>query len=98
MTWIEDITSENECVLKVELLAPPTHYSAWVYRELLADGSPVYVAMCPEIDGAMAQGDSSSEAMASLYEEVIPMMIDYLREDQLPVPAPLSHRSVTGTV
>lgn len=96
MTWIDDITQESECVLKFEQVHPPTTYSAWVYRDTLSDGAPVYVAMCPEIDGAMAQSDSASDAMRDLYEEVIPMMIEHLEEHDLPVPAPLSHRSVTA--
>ena len=41
---------------------------AVLYREELADGSTVWVAEDPDLDGCMAQGDTREEALAALEE------------------------------
>ncbi len=45
------------------------HFSAVIHQEELSDGSPIFVAHCPEID-VTSQGQSRDEAMSNLKEAV----------------------------
>lgn len=45
------------------------HFSAVIHQENLSDGSPIFVAHCPEID-VTSQGESREQALTNLQEAV----------------------------
>lgn len=45
------------------------HFTAVIHEEKLSDGSPIFVAHCPEVDIA-SQGKSRDEALTNLKEAV----------------------------
>lgn len=70
--------------------APPyaeSTYATEIVRETLEDGSTVYVASHPELDGCMAHGDTVDEARANL-AEAFQLSMEHLAEYELPIPAP----------
>lgn len=86
MTWIDQL-SDQELGIRIEdRSAVPIFYSCQVLIDRSETNEPLYVAACLELDGAMAQGMTESEAIHNLYHDVIPDYIASLREDGLPVP------------
>jgi len=45
------------------------NFTAIVHQESLSDGTPIFVAHCPEID-VTSQGDTEAEAIANVREAV----------------------------
>lgn len=72
-------------------------YSVQVLRDQLTDGTDVYIAGNPELEGCKAQGKTIEEALNNLNEARIDYIYSLL-EDGLPVPTPKATTSVTGTV
>ena len=62
----------------------------------LSDGSPVVVAMNPELPGCMAQGDTEEEALQELEEARQEYIYVRLMKDR-PVPVPESTRTLVVT-
>ncbi len=62
-------------------------YILVVFRDETTDDEPVYVALNPELDGCVAQGDSMQEAQENLEEYRIDH-IEHLLKHNLPVPGP----------
>ena len=62
-------------------------YLTQVMKDTVYDGSTVYVAVNPELDGCIGQGDTIEEALHDL-AEVRPKFILSLLEDNIPVPEP----------
>jgi predicted RNase H-like HicB family nuclease len=62
-------------------------YLTVVLRDETTDGDPIYVAMNPELEGCIAQGDTPDEARQNLSETRIDF-IRYMLEDDVPIPEP----------
>ncbi len=62
-------------------------YVTVISLERLSDGSPVYFAFHPELPGCMSDGESPEEARANL-DEARRVCLEYLRENNLPIPDP----------
>lgn len=62
-------------------------YTTIVAQDELTDGTIVFVAHNPELEGCMADGATEAEAVASLYDARVDF-IYFLLEDGLPVPPP----------
>lgn len=63
------------------------HYVSLAFRDQTTDGEPIYVALHPELNGCIAQGETMHEALENLNE----MRVDYIQhllEYNLPVPEP----------
>jgi predicted RNase H-like HicB family nuclease len=71
-------------------------YVVQVSKEDVADGVYLYLAINPEFEGCMAQGDSPEEAVANL-EEVRTAYIEHLLDHNLPVPSPFTTVTSSGT-
>lgn len=50
-------------------------------------GQTYYLAEHPELEGCMSEGETPEEASANL-QEVTAMLIEHLRENNLPIPRP----------
>jgi predicted RNase H-like HicB family nuclease len=90
----------TECRKEAELLAMQP-YSVLVIRDTTAHGEPILVAVNPELDGCMAHGKTSEEAIENLKEA----RIDYLQVcllSETPIPTPVAleeeYISSSGTV
>jgi predicted RNase H-like HicB family nuclease len=68
-------------------------YQVIVTYEQDDDGRAFYLAVNPEIEGAMAQGDTVDEAEANL-ADVRQMVIEHLIANGLPVPMPMPLNSL----
>jgi predicted RNase H-like HicB family nuclease len=66
-----------------------------VSKEEVADGVTLYLAINPELEGCMAQGDSPEEAIANL-DEVRTDYIEHLLDHKLPVPSPFTTVTTSG--
>jgi len=64
-------------------------YLTVVLRDETTEGEPIYVAMNPELEGCVAQGDTPEEARYNLNETRIDF-IRYMLEDDVPIPEPQS--------
>lgn len=76
-------------------------YSVLVIRDATAQGDPIFLAVNPELEGCMAHGKISEEAIENLKEA----RIDYLQVcllSGIPIPAPAAledeYTSPSGTV
>jgi predicted RNase H-like HicB family nuclease len=78
-----------------ELAARP--YSMRLIPDNSIPGESLYLALNPELDGCMAQGRTSKEALDYL-DEVRIDHIEHLLEHGLPVPEPASMATTTGPV
>lgn len=63
------------------------HYSSIVFLDSTTDDEPIYVAIHPELEGCIAQGETILEAKANL-ETARFDFIEYLLENNLPIPEP----------
>lgn len=61
-------------------------------KERTTDGDTLFLAVTPELDGCMAQGESAEEALEGL-DEIRVEYIEHLLEFNLPVPSPLSRKT-----
>ncbi len=64
-----------------------TPYSTMVALDETTDGEPIYVALNPELEGCVSQGDTVEEAVNNLGDARIDY-IESLLEDGLSVPDP----------
>jgi predicted RNase H-like HicB family nuclease len=62
-------------------------YVLIVFRDVTTDDEPIYLAMNPELDGCMAQGETMQEAQENLNEFRVDL-IEHLLAHELPVPEP----------
>jgi predicted RNase H-like HicB family nuclease len=56
------------------------HFTAVIHEETFSDGSPAFVAHCPEID-VTSQGTTRDEAMSNLREAVELFLEDMSAEE-----------------
>jgi len=75
-----------------ELAARP--YIVQVIKDITTDDQPVFVALSPELEGCMGQGETNEKAIMSLREARIDY-IESLLEDSIPVPEPQSPATIT---
>jgi predicted RNase H-like HicB family nuclease len=68
-----------------KLAAKP--YTVVIFRDSTTDGDHIYVALTPELDGCVAQGETIEEAQENL-DAVRVDLIAHLLEHSLPVPEP----------
>lgn len=61
-------------------------------KEKTTDGDSLYLAVSPELDGCIAQGETAEEALESL-EEIRLEYIEHLLEFNLPIPSPQSRKT-----
>lgn len=61
-------------------------------KEKTTDGDNLYLAVSPELDGCIAQGETAEEALESL-EEIRLEYIEHLLEFNLPIPSPQSRKT-----
>jgi predicted RNase H-like HicB family nuclease len=61
-------------------------------KEKTTDGESLYLAVTPELEGCMAQGESAEEALESL-KEIRLEYIEHLLEFNLPIPSPQSRKT-----
>jgi len=76
----------------LQLAARP--YTVRILRDD-SDSETLYLALNPELEGCMAQGETVTEAESNL-DEVRVIYIEHLLEHNLPVPYPESMTTVTG--
>ena len=69
-------------------------YTIFTQLDLSTTGDPVYLALSPELEGCIGQGETEDHAIADLALARIDF-IQSLLEDGLPVPVPQS--SITST-
>jgi predicted RNase H-like HicB family nuclease len=62
-------------------------YTVVAFRDTTTDDDYIYVALNPEIEGCVAQGETMEEAQRNL-DEVRIGIIEHLLEHNLPVPEP----------
>jgi predicted RNase H-like HicB family nuclease len=62
-------------------------YLTVVLRDVTTDSEVIYVAMNPELEGCIAQGDTPDEARQNLSETRIDF-IRYMLEDEISIPEP----------
>ena len=62
-------------------------YTIELLRDKTTDGDYIYLAVNPELEGCMAQGETPEEAVANL-EEVRVDYFEHLLEFDLPIPGP----------
>jgi len=62
-------------------------YTIELLRDRTTEGEHIYMARNPELEGCMAQGLTSEEALANL-DEVRIEHIEHLLEHSLPIPQP----------
>lgn len=65
------------------------NYTTILSSENLSDGTEMFLARNPELEGCMAQGETPEAAQSNLLEARIDY-IYFLLEDGLPVPDPAS--------
>jgi len=65
------------------------NYSIIMSRDNLSDGSVVFMARHPELEGCKAQGATPMESVTSLRDARIDY-IYFLLEDKIEIPAPIS--------
>jgi predicted RNase H-like HicB family nuclease len=63
-------------------------YTVEMLRDKATDGSYIYLARNPELDGCMAQGETPEEALEYL-DEVRIEYLEHLLEHNLPIPYPI---------
>ena len=69
-------------------------YNVQFIKDETTSGQPIYVAISPELEGCIAQGETIDDALASLHKA----RVDYIQsllEDGLPVPEPQSIPTTT---
>ncbi|GIK65704.1 MAG: hypothetical protein BroJett018_34980 [Chloroflexota bacterium] len=71
------------------------NYTTILSSENLSDGTEMFLARNPELEGCMAQGETPEAAQSNLLEARIDY-IYFLLEDGLPVPDPT--REVTSSL
>jgi len=69
------------------------HYTINISQDTLSDGSIVFMARNPELQGCKAQGETPTDAVNNLREARIDY-IYYLLEDGIDVPVPKSQEQV----
>jgi len=62
-------------------------YTTELLRDKTTDGDYIYIAVNPELEGCMAQGETPEDAVANL-EEVRIDYFEHLLEFNLPIPSP----------
>lgn len=62
-------------------------YTTELLRDKTTDGDYIYLAVNPELEGCMAQGETPEDAVANL-EEVRVDYFEHLLEFNLPIPSP----------
>ena len=62
-------------------------YRTIVFLDETTDDEPIYVALNPELDGCVSQGETSDEALRNLHGARVDY-IYFLLEDELDVPEP----------
>ena len=70
-------------------------YIVQVSKEEVADGEYIYLALNPELEGCMAQGELPEEAVSNL-DEVRVAYIEHLLDHNLPVPSPFTTVTSSG--
>lgn len=76
----------NELRTQAEILAKCL-YTTVTFRDKTTDGDYIYVALNPELEGCLAQGDTIAEAQENLREFRIDY-IEHLLETEMPIPEP----------
>jgi predicted RNase H-like HicB family nuclease len=72
------------------------NYDVLVESDELSDGTPIFMASNPELDGCKSQGKSIEQAIANLNEARVDYIYSLL-EDGLSVPDPANLTTITGT-
>jgi predicted RNase H-like HicB family nuclease len=72
------------------------NYALKMEEDVLSDGSPIFLASNPELQGCKSQGRTIDEAVFNLAEARIDYIYSLL-EDDLPVPEPVIVNTSTGT-
>jgi|GEM_PF-2022568 len=85
--------SEGRWALAEKLAA--RMYDIVVLHDEASDGTPIYVALNPELAGCKSQGDTVEEAIANLNDARIDYIYSLL-EDELPIPYPETKSTATG--
>ncbi len=78
---------------QAEILAAQL-YSVFYILDETTEGRPIYIALSPELEGCVAQGESVEQAIANLREARMDF-IESLLEDGLSVPGPRSYPTIT---
>jgi len=73
------------------------NYEFKVEEDVLSDGSPIFLASNPELEGCKSQGRTIDEAIFNLAQARIDYIYSLL-EDDLPVPEPVITNTFTGTL
>ena len=72
------------------------HYRTIGFRDETTDGEPIYVAINPELEGCVAQGETMDEAYRNLAEVRLDC-IQHLLEHGLSIPEPqFIHEQITS--
>jgi predicted RNase H-like HicB family nuclease len=78
---------------EAEILAVRPYIDQVILTET-TDDQPIYIALSPELEGCIAQGETIETAISNLRDARIDF-IQSLLEDGLPVPEPLSVPTIT---
>lgn len=86
--------NDHEIVRQAEDLAARP-YQVVIALDETTDDQPIYLVLSPELPGCMAQGETITEALESLYEARVDYIMSLL-EDGLAVPSPNQYATRTG--